>query len=983
MRPTQFITLEIYQNNQWVDYTDGLINAEIIRGVEEYTGPLVQPEVGQLTLTSRNANLDPYNNANIKYNAKIRVNAGSTRIFTGRIEGIDVEYKPKNEPTIVTINAFDLIGTMYKHKLSEGFIDNYESWSTITLLNQLSATGEVAEWQNYVIDTDGTLYSEGPIELGTTVYDALNTRVKTDLGFYFANARNEIEYYRRDRNDPLHPFNANPALITFDYDGNDTSYRTISLNDGFEKIVNEVVITGTGDIDTTNVTVTAGDSVNLWGKTSATAELATDNIASLQAIANEILVEMAEPIREIYEISWDATLDVDTAKTVDIMDNIHINHTINQTTSIDRKYGIVGLKHEINADNWIVTYIVRNYDYQSTSIPNPVIVITPPSGGAEVDFNFSYTHPNPELITGQTWDLDDGFTSTAASTTVNYLSAGTKTIVLTINTIYGYSKTTIVELEVGIAPPVASFTYSIDANNVYNFVFTGSGLGQILWDFGDGTASTDTNPSKFFLTAGSKTVTVTATNSYGVDTDSQVINTVAVTIIPVRYVRFKWLNVNNNYISSSWTESPSRYHSIKFYDTGNAELGAGYTLVDYKDVNGFFTTTPRTLDEYGRTQATPTSLIELQDKLKGSAGTYPIGWDLGTISTATQADKERAQRIITTFDLGTNYFSFKEPKMTRAKLDGTAYSTSISNLALVDVSYDNINWRHIGSLGFTTSNTISTFTPVATAPFTFTNTAAPIVDYTWTPVRYIKLDFNAPTPTTPNYWMIKGIIPICGRGSKGGTGRTPSTYFTYPEDNYFGYGGVNLSSKTGADLTLDSTNSSGVNSVVKTYNSSTLPTGSISQTIVNPGTTGILRWNNYDQPPYVIGNVSSALQWQETTGQKTFTYDLGQLTYKFNGLYLNLGSLTTSADGQNVMDGGYTVTVSLSADNITYTSIGTYTVDYTQPGGKFINTTLYIRTVPYPYGTPNSDDDYLFVPVHSTSTWQSVNHLGLPTGIIQ
>jgi PKD repeat protein len=518
------------------------------------------------------------------------------------------------------------------------------------LLNQLSATGEVAEWQNYVISTDGTLYSEGPIELNTTAFDALNKRVKTDLGFYFANARNEIEYYRRNSNDPLHPFNARPAEITFDYDGNGTSYRTISLNDGFEKIVNEVSITGVGDMDTTNVVVTADDSVALWGKSSASVELATDSIASLQAIGNKILTEMAEPIREIYEISWDATLDHEAAKALDIMDNIHINHVINPTTSIDRKYGVIGIKHEINYDQWLVTYIVRNYDYQSTSIPNPVIVITPPSGGAETDFTFSYTHPNPGLITGQSWDLDDGFTSTAASTTVNYLTAGTKTIILTINTIYGYTKTTSVELEVGIAPPVASFTYSIDANNVYNFVFTGSGLGQIYWDFGDGTSSTDTNPSKFFTTSGSKTVTVTATNSYGVDTESQTINTVAVTIIPVRYVRFKWYaGLNDNYLSSAdsgWPGTPIKYHSIKFYDTGNTELGAGYTLVDYKDINGFFTTTPRTLDEYGRTQTTNTSLTELQDKLKGTSGTYPISWDAGEVVSGTLLAKEQQQKII-------------------------------------------------------------------------------------------------------------------------------------------------------------------------------------------------------------------------------------------------------------------------------------------------------------------------------------------------
>lgn len=965
MRAADLITLQIYTNNQWVDYTDGLINLEIIRGVEEYTGPLSQPDVGQLTLKSRNANLDPYNNNNIKYNAKIRVDAGGQRIFTGRIEGIEVEYGPRTEPTIVTINAFDLIGTMYKHILSEDFINNYESWSTVTLLNQLSSTGEVAEWQNYVINTDGTAYAEGPIESGTTVFDALNVRSKTDLGFYFANARNEIEYYRRDSDDAQHPFNSRAAEVNFDYDGNGESYRSISLNDGFEKIANEIVITGVGPLDTTKVVVTADDSVDLWGKSSAEVTLATDDNTNLQIIGNKVLTEMAEPIREIYEITWDATLDHEAAKNVDIMDNIHINHVINQNTSIDRKYGVIGIKHNINYDEWIVTYVVRNYDYQATSIPNPVIVITPESGGAEVDFTFTYTHPNPELITGQSWNFDDGFTSTAASAVINYITTGTKTITLTINTIYGYTKTTSVELEVGIAPPDASFTYSLGANNVYNFSFTGTGLGQIYWDFGDGTASTETNPSKFYTTSGTRTITITVSNSFGIDTASQTISTAAVTTIPVRYVRFKWLGGYNSFVGTL----PTKIYNLKFYDTANVELGTGYTLIDYKDISGFFTTTPTAVDEYGRTAITPTS--EIEEKLKGSNGTYLVRIDSGSYSDLSLLGKQKTVSAITTFDLQTNYFSFKEPKFTYATIDGSNLTGNNNNTdALVEVSWDNTNWRHVGEIQMAgvpgTPTSISTFTPIVTPPYTLANTSAPF-DYTYTPVRYVKLLFNAPTPTTPNYWMVRNVVPITGRTSL--------------INNRFSLGGINLSSRTGMDLTLDSTNSSGVNRITKTYTSGM--NGTLAQTIINPGTSGISAWNNLDLTG--TGNISNGLTWQETTGEKTFTIDLGQPLYKFTGLWFSLGRYTTNGfDEINVMDGGYTVTVSLSSDNINYTTIGTFSMNYTNPNGNIINTNAFIRVAgdADDASAESTDSDYYFRPVHTGTTWQEVNHLGLPNGLI-
>jgi len=698
--------------------------------------------------------------------------------------------------------------------------------------------------------------------------------------------------------------------------------------------------------------------------------LATDDNINLQIIGNKVLTEMAEPIREIYEITWDATLDHEAAKNVDIMDNIHINHVINQNTSIDRKYGVIGIKHNINYDEWIVTYVVRNYDYQATSIPNPIIYINPPSGGAEVDFNFSYTHPNPELITGQSWDFDDGFTSNAASATINYITNGTKTITLTINTIYGYSKTTSVELEVGIAPPIASFNYIVDANNVYTFAFTGSGLGEIYWDFGDGTSSTETNPSKFYITSGTRTVTVTVTNTFGFDSDSQSISTLATIKIPIRYVRFRWIdglaenwytyNDSNPQWSTSWGLEPLRYFNLKFYDTGNAELGTGYTLADYKDINGFFTTTPHILDEYNRTQITPSS--EIEEKLKGANGIYPVRWDSGTYSQAIYSisDYDKQARIHTTFDLGTYYYSFKEPR-----------------------SWNNQDWRYIGFMsttGYASGTTkITTFTPVATAPFTFTNTSAPSVEYNYTPIRYIKLLFNAPSPSSANFFMLRDFVAFGGRGFAD----QPGEIYTNILDNYWGQGGINIQDRTGADYTLDSTNSSGVTLITKTY--TTGLNGTITQSLINPGTSGITAWNNRDLPAGTTGNVTNGLTWQETTGEKTFTIDFGQTMYKLTGFRLNTQRYFANGFNEtNPMDNGYTVTVSHSIDNINYTTIGTFTLDYTQPNGKIINTTTLIR-VAGDASDPQSettDKDYYFRPVNSQTTWQQVNHSGLPTGTV-
>ena len=116
------IKLYLYINSAWVEYTDGLINCNIVRGIQSYEGPFSQPDVGQLTILTRNENLDPYNNTDVVYNLKIKVTANNTTIFTGKIDSIDVKYRPKGLPPEITLTAIDYLGSMQRHTLSDSFV---------------------------------------------------------------------------------------------------------------------------------------------------------------------------------------------------------------------------------------------------------------------------------------------------------------------------------------------------------------------------------------------------------------------------------------------------------------------------------------------------------------------------------------------------------------------------------------------------------------------------------------------------------------------------------------------------------------------------------------------------------------------------------------------------------------------------------------------------------------------------------------------
>ncbi|WP_162198324.1 PKD domain-containing protein, partial [Methanosarcina sp. 2.H.T.1A.6] len=73
-----------------------------------------------------------------------------------------------------------------------------------------------------------------------------------------------------------------------------------------------------------------------------------------------------------------------------------------------------------------------------------------------------------------------------------------------------------------VSAPVASFTSDSNAGNIPFIVkFTDTSTGKVsswTWDFGDGSTSTDQNPTHTYVTLGSYKVTLTATGPGGSNT---------------------------------------------------------------------------------------------------------------------------------------------------------------------------------------------------------------------------------------------------------------------------------------------------------------------------------------------------------------------------------------------------------------------------------------------------------------------------------
>ena len=120
------------------------------------------------------------------------------------------------------------------------------------------------------------------------------------------------------------------------------------------------------------------------------------------------------------------------------------------------------------------------------------------------------------------WDFGDGQTSTERNPTHIYRREGTYTVSLIVankagnNTVRKGGYVTVYD------KPRADFSFSPAQIAVGNSIsFTDRSTGTVaswLWDFGDGSTSTEQNPIHFYRTGGNYTVSLTASNLAGSDT---------------------------------------------------------------------------------------------------------------------------------------------------------------------------------------------------------------------------------------------------------------------------------------------------------------------------------------------------------------------------------------------------------------------------------------------------------------------------------
>ncbi|MFA5414288.1 MAG: PKD domain-containing protein [Methanoregula sp.] len=184
---------------------------------------------------------------------------------------------------------------------------------------------------------------------------------------------------------------------------------------------------------------------------------------------------------------------------------VTLTATNNKGTDTETKVNYITITSQVIAP-------VTNFTANVTSGAFPLVV--------------EFTDTSENAPTSWLWEFGDGITATTQNAVHSYTTAGTYTVNLTATNVGG-SNTTVKTGYITVTTPVipvASFTAT-----------TRSGLAPLtaqfkdtslytptswLWEFGDGSTSTDQNPSHTYTTAGTYMVNLTATNADGSGTNS-------------------------------------------------------------------------------------------------------------------------------------------------------------------------------------------------------------------------------------------------------------------------------------------------------------------------------------------------------------------------------------------------------------------------------------------------------------------------------
>jgi PKD repeat protein len=396
------------------DITSGILNVDIQYGTNAYEGPQEQIDSGQFTIVTRNPNLDPKINPNLKYNSAIKFwDERSGEFFRGYVTDVQVEYQRKDNP-IITIIGTDIFGMMQSYLITKEIQDEImslssEGWGGVTFTDFLSYitdfTGKYLNldivvpgnlsisngfWfdssQSFIQKSESALLDYAPAQyipqVGETYLDVINKYAQTNLTSF--SARGDFNYqaitvYSFPKYNPyVWPSQQDPMLTYTTYDfssdaNDDKSYETILIDNGYNRVISQLDISneytsvnaGVRQVESQNLARISDESIQSYLVSAASISTIYPENAQLDinlsdwadGYSKNVFQVTLSPTQEIEQITFNNARYEDIENNFSYSDYdlnrmIRIKHQINDTETIDKVYDISGVRHNINVDRW-------------------------------------------------------------------------------------------------------------------------------------------------------------------------------------------------------------------------------------------------------------------------------------------------------------------------------------------------------------------------------------------------------------------------------------------------------------------------------------------------------------------------------------------------------------------------------------------------------------------------------------------------------
>ncbi len=179
--------------------------------------------------------------------------------------------------------------------------------------------------------------------------------------------------------------------------------------------------------------------------------------------------------------------------------------------------------HTYTMDGTYVVTLTASNSCGSTTFTQNVVIITSPSAGFTAntttgcaDLTVQFSDLSSGNTTSWSWTFPGGTpaTSTQQNPVVVYSTPGTYDVTLVASTSAGSSTYTQPGFITVLGTPSAGFVSSVNGSTVM-FTNTSSNATSYFWNFGDGSTSSDANPTHIYTGDGMFPVTLTATNNCG------------------------------------------------------------------------------------------------------------------------------------------------------------------------------------------------------------------------------------------------------------------------------------------------------------------------------------------------------------------------------------------------------------------------------------------------------------------------------------